>query len=353
MFGWKKWPVVALADAPVIAELIDVVLRAETIGPPLRELAVLADLRPDHPERTLWQWFLGWTLESGDLEEHVLAVKMAILTLSWNQMFGDRPEVEMLGLGAPSADERDEIRELALVAAGELPERTIVRRAGQLTAAEAAECLSHDLPFPRQTRFQGDPTLRQVHSLDEGHMRLVERWCANEWLTVVELLGEDELIRAASPVLVSSMRPALLVLTDLRIVVASEPRLGFGASTCGEVHLDHIRTVRYLEGWLRDATGFRDAVQRAYELIVEAETGDFSVCFGVRGTSHGKGARWPNLVLAARDCLRQARQPATVAAAPTGGLGTELEKVVALFREGVLTEAEFRAAKARLLGANP
>ncbi len=318
MFGRSRWPVVSLEDADLFANLLDAAASAAPAdaGPPLRELVRLARLGPEHPERTLWQWCAAWSAACDELDEHVLALKIAVFVRSWTET-AEHPVAA--SLGSPLPAERAAVDEAAIAAAAKVDDFVAVRR------REAS----------RIPAFTDTLTAERRNFIDHRY--------AFHWDTMTDFLTPGEVVREACPVLLPNLRVAMLALTDDRLLIARGNAFGFLEPTCVLIDLEHVLTARYSMGRFRDAHGFKDMVHKAHELVVESRTGTFSVSFGVRGTPGSEGSRWPNLILD-----RQGRKSGPPA---TGGLAAELEKLAVLHRQGLLTATEYQAAKARVLGS--
>lgn len=348
MFGRGRWPQVQLEDADLFANLLDAIFIAapRDAAPPLRELARLAGPGLDQADRSLWQWCAAWSQACDQLDEHLLAAKIAVFAVSWRDT-PIAPAAVIQHLGVPSTDDFAAIRDAALIAVAELDDSAVVRKPDGLTAARVGDCLREGLPLPTLERSPVTGIAPAIDTLDQQRHILIERRCSLHWGTMTDFLLPGEVVRAACPVTLPNLRLALLALTDDRILIARGNALGFGEPTFMQIDLLHVLTARYTTGKFRDADGFKEAVHKSYELVIESRTGTFSVSFGVRGTPKNEGGLWPNLILEHRDRKAGAlNSPPPVAA---GGLATDLEKIATLHREGLLSEGEYQAAKSRIL----
>ena len=179
---------------------------------------------------------------------------------------------------------------------------------------------------------------------------MLETRCGNQWATFLDMLEPDERVCAAAPVLSFEIRVALLALTDRRVVIVSAGRFVVGPATYPEIDLADVRTVRYHRGSARAGAmegGFKHTVRSQHQLSITSSTGDYSVNFHMRGARNNEGVDWPTLILRQK---RARSAPPSAAPSAASDLAGQVERLARLRRDGILTDAEFAAAKAKLLG---
>lgn len=185
--------------------------------------------------------------------------------------------------------------------------------------------------------------------IDDQRAELLTRRYFKLYERLLDRLMPGEYLSAAAPVVVN-LRIALVGLTDRRVVVVASGKSAFSPLVVTEIDLEYVLTVRFSRGNLRAASGIRDAVQSANELIIESRTGDYSVSFSARGTGKDEGAQWPSLILGMQRQLLNRAAPRAPSAAPlAGSLVADIDRLVDLRKRGLLTEDEFAAAKGLLL----
>lgn len=356
VFKGRQWPQVALDDADLLGRLIDEFLRSPAdIWPSIRELIELSGSQPSNPDRPIWLWLAAWSSATDELDEPLLALKIAAFTLAWRDRSTARRVAALLHPLDPTSNEFAQIQQSAVAAARQVSNGPVFRDVGELTTTRLTTYLyGRNLRSAIGHGSQSPPIDRRYAGLGTDRVSLLEWRCSNQWATFLELLEPDEQVRAASPVLSFNIRTAVLGLTDSRVVIVAAGKFFLGGATYVEVDLADVLTVRYNHSSPHAAAmegGFKDAFRSLRQLVIESRTGDCSVSFGVRGTPKNEGAEWPTLILRQkRASLETPILPPSPRPAAIPDLPGQLEKLGQLKQDGILTEAEFAAAKARLLG---
>ena len=356
VFKARRWPQVAPEEADLLGQLIDEFLQSPTdIGPSVHELAKLSGSQPTDPDRPIWLWLAEWSSTTGDLDEPLLALKIAAFTLAWRNRATAGPAAALLHPLDPASSEFTQIQLSALSAARQLSDGTAFRDKDDLTVERLTAYLygPHSRSMGRGDR-RPPPVDRRYAGLGEDRLSLLEYRCGTQWATFLELLEPGEQVRAAAPVMSFDLRVSLLALTDHRLIVVSAGKFLLGTATYAETDLADVLTVRYHPGSQRAAamagSGVKDTFRSLRQLTIESRSGDFSVNFRIHGVPKNEGAEWPTLILRQKRARPEApaQQPSPPTATPD--LAGQLEKLGQLRRDGILSETEFAAAKARLLG---
>jgi hypothetical protein len=174
---------------------------------------VMSGSRPLDPERPILVWLAAWSAAVREDDDWLLGLKIAAFTLAWWERGRTPGRITHVlhPLDADSAEFAD-IRRNAVAVVWELV----------------------------------DPRLA---ALDADRVFLIERRCANRRYTFVdELLGQDEQVVAAAPVLSFGIRVSVLVLTDERVVIIFPPKFFVANARFAEIHLDDVLTVHYHAG---------------------------------------------------------------------------------------------------------
>jgi Short C-terminal domain len=125
------------------------------------------------------------------------------------------------------------------------------------------------------------------------------------------------------------LKPGVVVLTEERIIVCHAITSAFGVRRA-EVRLADVDRVEFTKGTIRDGT--------RNMLTIASAAGSLHPL----AADETQGRRWADL--AARQLQKQTGSPQ-----PPGDLAQQLTQLADLHRQGALSDAEFEAAKAKLL----
>jgi Short C-terminal domain len=140
-----------------------------------------------------------------------------------------------------------------------------------------------------------------------------------------------------APLFVSfGLKPGVLALTEARIIVchARTGTSGFGVRRA-EVRLADVKSVDFSKGSIRDGTRNQVTIASA------------SGRLGPLAIDEAEGRRWAELAESQLRKINQDQVPQ-----PSGDLAQQLTQLAELHGQGALSDREFEAAKARLLGVN-
>lgn len=136
----------------------------------------------------------------------------------------------------------------------------------------------------------------------------------------------------------AAFKPGAMLLTSERLAISQKGKL---RTVTNEVPLHAILTVEYFAGTAFDSM--------KHQLIVDSRVGTFGAQFAGKGADPNDGPIWPSVILEAQ---RQRTSGERSEPPPSSTLADELAQLGRLRSEGVLSESEFAAAKAQLLGTD-
>jgi hypothetical protein len=341
---------VSWTDADLLGQLLDEFLDAPSsdAGPMVNGLANLADCPPGDPARPIWGWLAAWASSARELGEPVLALKIAAFTVVWREYGVHQATGAAFAPIEPSSAEYTEIMRSAFDASAALPLSAVIRSGDGLTVGQLLAQLRGETGPTVEPNHEADSAPRPWAARDDELFALVEAECPRQWEVMLRLLEEDERVAQAAPVLSYQLRPALLALTDFRLLIVSLPKYIIGDLDCAEIQLVDVLGARYRPGSRREVAGIRDAMRSLRQLVIESQVGDYSVTFP-GGARSRDGAAWPNLIMRQKRAARAPDRPEAARTAAPPALADQLEKLGQLHQGGVLSAAEFAAAKARLL----
>jgi hypothetical protein len=128
------------------------------------------------------------------------------------------------------------------------------------------------------------------------------------------------------------LKPGVLVLTEERIIICHARTSALGMRRA-EVRLADVERVDFAKGSIRDGT--------RNQVVIASASGRL----GPLADDEAEGRRWVEMAAGQLERLNQSHSPQ-----PTGDLAQQLMQLAALYDRGALSDAEFEAAKSKLLG---
>jgi hypothetical protein len=145
--------------------------------------------------------------------------------------------------------------------------------------------------------------------------------------------GPGETLVAAASVSFG-LKPGVLALTQERIIICHARTSALGVRRA-EMRLADVQSVDFAKGSIRDGT--------RNQVTIASASGHL----GPLADDEAEGRRWVELALGQLERVNQSHAPR-----PTGDLAQQLTQLAALHDRGALSDAEFEAAKSKLLGVS-